>query len=115
MGFRRRSTGETVVAEVAEKKSLPTKGKGGGGTKYNKMGAILEKKDGKGVWLKIGEDFDISGLSYNGKPVQQLQIEDPTAKFDRMVESGKLTEKEADEKASKVPSYVLFEVTLVTE
>lgn len=115
MGFRRRSTGETVVAKTETSSKVDTKKPSkGGSSKFNKMGAILEKKDG-GVWLKIGDDFDISGLSYNGKPVKSLQVEDPTSKYDRMVESGKLTEKEADEKASKVPSYVLFEVTLVTE
>lgn len=109
MGFRRRSTGETTPA-VETKKAAPAKGK----SNYNKMGAILEKKDG-GVYLKLDETFDIAGLTYNGKPVKSLQIEDPTTKFDRMVASGKMSEADADEKASKVPSYVLFEVQLQTE
>lgn len=108
MGFRRRSTGETTPA--VEPKKTATKGK----SNYNKMGAILEKKDG-GVYLKLDETFDIAGLTYNGKPVKSLQIEDPTAKFDRMVASGKMTEADADEKAAKVPSYVLFEVQVVVE
>lgn len=111
MGFRRRSTGE--VTPQVETKKVPAKGSKGS-SKYNKMGAILEKKDG-GVYLKLDENFDISGLSYNGVPVKTLQIEDPTAKFDRMVASGKMSEADADEKASKVPSYVLFEVQLQTE
>ena len=112
MGFRRRSTGETTPVPETKQKTL---GKGVNvNSKYNKMGAILEKKDG-GVYLKLDENFDVAGLTYNGKPVRTLQIEDPTAKFDRMVASGKLTEAEADEKASKIPSYVLFEVQLQTE
>lgn len=111
MSFRRRSTGE-VVPQV-ETKTAPAKSSKGN-SKYNKMGAILEKKDG-GVYLKLDENFDISGLTYNGVPVKALQIEDPTAKFDRMVASGKMSEADADEKASKIPSYVLFEVQLQTE
>lgn len=111
MGFRRRSTGETTPA--VEPKKTATKGVNVN-SKYNKMGSILEKKDG-GVYLKLDENFDVAGLTYNGKPVKTLQIEDPTAKYDRMVKSGKLTEAEADEKASKVPAYVLFEVQLQTE
>lgn len=111
MGFRRRSTGETTPA--VETKKAASKGVNIN-SKYNKMGAILEKKDG-GVYLKLDENFDVAGLTYNGKPVRTLQIEDPTAKYDRMVASGKLTEAEADEKASKIPSYVLFEVQLQTE
>lgn len=108
MGFRRRSTGETTPA--VEPKKTATKGK----SNYNKMGAILEKKDG-GVYLKLDDKFDIAGLTYNGKPVKSLQIEDPTAKYDRMVASGKMTEAEADEAASKIKSFVLFEVQVVVE
>ena len=108
MGFRRRSTGETTPA--VEPKKAATKGK----SNYNKMGAILEKKDG-GVYLKLDADFDIGRLSLDGKPVKSFQIEDPTAKYDRMVASGKMTEADADEKAAKVPSYVLFEVQVVVE
>ncbi len=109
MGFRRRSTGETTPVVETKQKSLTRTN-----SKFNKMGAILEKKDG-GVYLKLDSEFDISRLTLDGKPVRSLQIEDPTAKFDRMVASGKMTEAEADEKASKVPSYVLFEVQLQTE
>lgn len=108
MGFRRRSTGETTPA--VEPKKTATKGK----SNFNKMGAILEKKDG-GVYLKLDADFDITRLTLDGKPVKSFQIEDPTAKFDRMVASGKMTEADADEKAAKVPSYVLFEVQVVVE
>lgn len=109
MGFRRRSTGETTPVPETKQKSLP-KGK----SNFNKMGAILEKKDG-GVYLKLDAEFDISRLTLDGKPVKSFQIEDPTAKFDRMVASGKMSEADADEKAAKVPSYVLFEVQVVVE
>jgi hypothetical protein len=113
MGFRRRSVPDTTP--VTETKSLPpSKAVVKGKKRFIKAGAILEKKDG-GVYLKFDENFDLTGLALNGSPVTGLQIEDPTAKFDRMVTAGKLTEKEADEKAANVPSYVLFEVTLVTE
>lgn len=110
MAFKRRGAAEAVV----ETKSTPAATKGGGGkNKYHKLGAILEKKDG-GVYLKFDAEFNLDGLTLNGSPVTSIQIEDPTVKFDRMVASGKLTEGEADEKASKIPSYVLFEVQVVT-
>lgn len=112
MGFRRRSA---PVEQQKEAKTLTsTKTSVKGKKRFIKAGAILEKKDG-GVYLKLDNNFDITGLSLNGAPVTALQFEDPTAKFDRMVEAGKMTEKEADEKAANVPSYVLFEVTVVTE
>lgn len=112
MGFRRRSAPDTVVEETSTKTLAKAVVKGK--KRFIKAGAILEKKDG-GVYLKFDEKFDVTGLSLNGSPVTGFQIEDPTAKFDRMVASGKMTEVEADESAAKVPSYVLFEVTVVTE
>jgi hypothetical protein len=111
MGFRRRSTTETTAtapATVAKKSPTRTN------SKYQKVGAILEKKDG-GVYLKFDTEFQLEGLTFNGLPVKAIEIEDPTAKFDRMVASGKMTEADADEKAAKVPSFVLFEVQLRTE
>ena len=110
MAFKRRGAAE-VQAEPERKSSLP---KGSGKNKYHKVGAILEKKDG-GVYLKFDTEFNIEGLTLNGVPVKAIEVEDPTAKFDRMVAAGKLTEEEADEKAAKVPSYVLFEVQVRTE
>jgi hypothetical protein len=108
MTFKRRG-----AVEVAETKSTTSASKGGGKNKYHKLGAILEKKDG-GVYLKFDTEFNLEGLTLNGAPVTSIQIEDPTAKFDRMVASGKISEAEADEKAAKVPSFVLFEVQVVT-
>jgi hypothetical protein len=108
MSFKRRGVSEAPVATVAKKSPTRTN------SKYQKVGAILEKKDG-GVYLKFDTEFQIDGLTFNGLPVKAIEIEDPTAKFDRMVAAGKLTEAEADERASKVPSFVLFEVQLRTE
>lgn len=111
MTFKRRGAAETTQSESARKADLP---KGAGKNKYHKVGAILEKKDG-GVYLKFDTEFNLEGLTLNGVPVKSIEIEDPTAKFDRMVAAGKLTEQEADEKAAKVPSFVLFEVQVRTE
>lgn len=110
-GFRRRSAPETTTtAPATVAKKTATKGN----SKYQKVGAILEKKDG-GVYLKFDTEFPLEGLTFNGQPVKSIDIEDPTAKFDRMVASGKISEAEADEKAAKVPSFVLFEVQIRTE
>jgi hypothetical protein len=112
MGFRRRSATETTAtatpATVAKKSPTRTN------SKYQKVGAILEKKDG-GVYLKFDTEFQLDGLTFNGLPVKAIEIEDPTAKYDRMVAAGKMSEADADEKAAKVPSFVLFEVQIRTE
>lgn len=107
MGFRRRSTGETTPA-------VETKTAAKGKLSYNRVGSLVEKKDGT-QYIKFDESFDLAKLVYDGKPVKYLNMEDPTIKFDRQVASGKITEAEADEKAAKIPSYVLFEITAVTE
>ena len=54
-------------------------------------------------------DIKINGVSVNGKTIY---LNDPADKYDRMVDSGKLTEEEADEKIAKIPEYVLEEGTI---
>lgn len=109
MAFQRRRGGNASTSESKE----GTKKTGKGSKTFVKLGAILEKKDG-GVYLAV-DTRDNPEIIVNGRPVTSFQVEDPTAKFDRMVLSGHMTEQEADEAAGKVPDYVLFEVTAVTE
>jgi len=113
-GFRRRSAGEATTEAPAAKTATKPAFKNSKTSPFKKVGAILEKKDG-GVYLKFDTEFDVKGLTLNGVPVKSIQIEDPTAKFDRMVASGKMSEADADEAAAKVPSFVLFEVQIITE
>lgn len=54
-------------------------------------------------------DIRVNGVQVNGK---YLYINDPAEKFDKMVEAGKLTDDEADEKVAKIPEYVLEEGTI---
>lgn len=123
MGFRRRGPPadvETTAKNVTNTKGAVggntakgnTKSTGKGGNKnsnFIKLGAIVEKKDGS-VYLKLDEESGAE-ITVNGRSLKSFQIEDPTVKFDRMVEAGKLTPEEADEKANNVPAYILFEVT----
>lgn len=118
-GFRRRGpAAETTQAvEKVQERTVQTttpKAKSkGGNSNFIKLGAILEKKDG-GVYLKFDTN-STAEITVNGKPLKSFQLEDPTAKFDRMVNAGKMTEDEADEAANKIPTYVLYEVTAVVE
>lgn len=113
MSFRKRTAqAETAPAKKEPVQQDPPKKK----SNFIKLGAILEKKDG-GVYLKFdgGKEGVFPQITVDGKKVSSIQIEDPTAKYERMVNAGKMSEAEAEEAAGKVPSFVLFEVTAVTE
>lgn len=120
MSFRKRTAPvvEETKAEVKETvvhKSTPSKpaNKGGNGN-FIKLGAILEKKDG-GVYLKFDTQNGAPEITVNGRVIKNFQIEDPTAKFERMVNSGKMSEEDAEKSVAKIPDYVLYEVTAVAE
>lgn len=107
MSFRRRTKEEATKPSSSKQQSS------GGSRKYVKLGAILEKKDG-GFYLAFPKDEEIE-ISVNGEVAKYINIEDPTAKFERFVESGKMTEEEAQESVDKIPEFVIFEVTAVIE
>jgi energy-coupling factor transporter ATP-binding protein EcfA2 len=119
MSFRKR-TAQAVEQPKVEKDPTPTKNavkpQAKGKSTFLKLGAIIEKKDG-GAYIKLdgGKEGILPEIEIDGKRVTGFQLEDPTVKFERMVNAGKMSEEEAEEKASKVPSYVLFEITAITE
>lgn len=117
--FRKRTAPQEPAKE--QPKTTPTKGaekpqerkKGS----FVKLGAIIEKKDGEGVYLKLdgGKEGVLPEITVNGKKVTGFQVEDPTVKFDRMVAANKMSRQEAEEAAANVPTYVLFELQAITE
>ena len=54
-------------------------------------------------------NIEVNGVNVNGKTIY---VNDPAEKFDKMVESGHLTDEEADEKIAKIPEYILEEGTV---
>jgi hypothetical protein len=54
-------------------------------------------------------DIRVNGVSINGKC---FYINDPSEKFEIMLENGDITEDEADAKIAKIPDYVLEEGTI---
>lgn len=67
---------------------------------FPKVGAMLQKKelgqDGKPqYYLKIDENVEVT---VNGKKVTALNIERPTAKYERMLSSGKISAEDYEQK-----------------
>lgn len=117
MSFRKRTAPAVEKPRVEKEPAKPAnKPQAKGKSTFVKLGAIIEKKDG-GAYIKLdgGKEGILPEIEVDGKRVTGFQLEDPTAKFERMVNAGKMSEEEAEEKASKIPSYVLFEITAITE
>lgn len=110
MTFRRRSREE---AAQPTKTAPKTQAKRVGNNTFIPIGGILEKKDG-GFYLALPKDSELE-FTLNGEPVKYFNVEDPTAKFERFVQSGVMTEQEAQERIDKIPDYVIFEMTAVIE
>jgi len=110
MSFRRRSREE---ATQPTKTAPKTQAKKVGAHTYVPMGGILEKKDG-GFYLALPKDSELE-FTLNGEPIKYFNVEDPTAKFERFVQSGAMTEEEAQARIDKIPEYVIFEMTAVIE
>lgn len=76
--------------------------------------SVLEVKEGeKGDYIQFTKNPNVeilvNGVNVNGKSVY---LNDPAEKFDRFVESGNMTEEEAEEAVAKIPSYVIEEGVL---
>lgn len=82
---------------------------------FPKVGAMLQKKelgkDGKPqYYLRIDKDVEVK---INGKKVTALNIERPTAKYERMLANDKISPEEYEEKMELFEegelSYIKFE------
>lgn len=116
MSFRKRTT-PAQEPQTAPATKVADKPQAKGKYTFVKLGAIIEKKNDEGVYIKLdgGKEGILPEITVNGKKVTGFQVEDPTLKYQRMADANKITQAEADEKAALVPSYVLFEVTAITE
>lgn len=98
--------------------------------KYHNLGSMktMKDKDADGnVQYYIEIDKEVAGkIKIDGKPLKSkngkfyLQVERPTAKFDRMLNSGKITETEYNEKTARYAkdgdlNFVKFDLQAVTE
>lgn len=75
--------------------------------KWTKVGTI-RKSQKKSLYLKLDEDLNLQKGAI-------LQLQDPRASLDRMVQSGKLSEDKAKERLAKIPDYIRQEVYLISE
>lgn len=106
------------MARARRERSTSTREKksSGGGTKTTGIVTVFEiKEDDDGnEYLQFTKNSDyvsieVNGVSVNGKTIY---LNDPAEKFDRMVDSGHMTEEEADEKVNSIPSYIIEEATV---
>lgn len=75
-------------------------------SKWKKVGAILKSKNGNGFYIKIDEGITLS-------KGQTLNVQNPRDRIQSLADSGKITEKEAEERLAKIPDFVRYEVFLV--
>lgn len=73
--------------------------------KFINFGALMSKKerDAEGklqYYIKLDKDIE---LTVNGEKLtnEYIQVQNPKAKFDKMLEKGKITEEERDEKQAR--------------
>jgi hypothetical protein len=93
--------------------------------KYNNFGSMKLKKekdkDGNPQYYIELDQKIIDRLKFDGKPLDKfIQVERPTAKFDRMLNSGKLSQDEYDAKVAQFDkdgklSFVKFDLQIVTK
>lgn len=76
-------------------------------TKWTKVGSLRKSKAG-GLYIKVDADVSL-------KKDSALNLQDPRKSIQRGVESGKMTQDEADTKIAKVPDYIRFDVFLIEE
>jgi hypothetical protein len=80
--------------------------------KYIKIGAIKENKNG-GFYLKLDESIK---LEINGELVEgTLSLDTPQQKLAFFLEKGIIDEAKYEERISKVPEFVKYEVTAVVK
>ena len=78
---------------------------------FIQLGAILKGKDG-GLYIKVDDkiQLNVNGKAFDGK---YINLQKPQLKYDRMLDKGVITESEYDEKLSRVPEFVKYELIAV--
>lgn len=75
--------------------------------KWKKIGAILKSKKDSSFYIKIDQDVNLSKGDY-------VTVKNPREVVTQLVERGVLTESQAEERLSKIPDWVKYEL-LVAE
>lgn len=79
--------------------------------KYQRVGQMLQAKNGN-YYLKFETKDKEPIVIEDG---EAIFMDKPEEMFNRMLELGKISEQEAQEKIAKVPGFVKFNLTKVTE
>lgn len=75
--------------------------------KWNKIGSLRKSPKGS-LYIKVDSDVKLTkGMN--------LSLQDPRKSVSRLLESGKITETQAEERLSKIPEYIRQDVFLVEE
>lgn len=84
-----------------------------GKKQFVKFGALIKGKEG-GYYVALDKELslNVNGKAFSGK---YINVEDPKAKFQRMLDKGTITEEEYTEKVEKIPEYIRQELTIVLE
>lgn len=84
-----------------------------GKKQYVKFGALIRGKEG-GYYITLDKELslNVNGQAFGGK---YINVEDPKAKFQRMLDKGSITEEQYTEKTEKIPEYIRQELTIVLE
>lgn len=94
--------------------------------KYHNIGSMKTKKekdkDGNVQYLIEIDKKYIGRISIDGKPItgKYINVDRPTTKYDRMLQSGKITEDEYEQKTAEFApdgklAFVKFDLQIVTE
>lgn len=75
--------------------------------KWTKVGSLRKSQKG-GLYIKVDTDANL-------KKGDALQLKDPRKGLDEAVANGRMSQEKADELKAKIPDYIRYEVTLVTE
>lgn len=75
--------------------------------KWQKVGAVLKKKNGEGFYMKVEQDIPAGSF---------IQLQNPIDRVERIVkiqlEKGEISQDEADAAIAKVPDFVKYDLIL---
>ncbi|MDW8345664.1 MAG: hypothetical protein RML94_01810 [Bacteroidia bacterium] len=76
--------------------------------RWNKIGSILRSKNGTGFYIKMDKSVSL-------EKGEVLTVINPRDTVERMIQSGRWTEKEGQKRLEKIPDFVRYEIFLVND
>lgn len=73
--------------------------------KWETIGTVLAKKDGKGTYIKMKKDVHLREGTI-------VQVQDPRDTVDVLLGKGVITSDQAADRKSKIPDFVKFDLVL---